>query len=54
VEAKIEMIRRDQERLLAQVAKAGSPPPEDLTTEQLRLQRRRVDLEKRREKLRKA
>jgi hypothetical protein len=52
VEAKIEANRREQDRLLALVAKAGSPPPEDLTTEQLTLQRRRADLEKRREKLR--
>ncbi|HET6923446.1 MAG TPA: DNA primase [Anaeromyxobacteraceae bacterium] len=52
VEAKIEANRREQDRLLALVAKAGSPPPEDLTTEQLALQRRRADLEKRREKLR--
>jgi DNA primase len=54
VEAKIEAIRREQGRLLALVAKGGSPPPEDLTREQLALQRRRVDLEKRRERLRKA
>lgn len=52
VEAKIEINRREQARLLALVAKAGSPPPEDLTTEQLALQRRRADLERRREKLR--
>lgn len=54
VEAKIELIRREQDRLLAAIAKAGSPPPEDLTTEQLTLNRRRKDLEKSREKLRKA
>jgi len=54
VEAKIEIIRREQDRLLAAIARAGSPPPEDLTTEQLTLNRRRNDLEKRREKLRKA
>ncbi len=52
VEAKIEINRREQARLLALVAKAGSPPPEDLTAEQLALQRRRADLERRREKLR--
>ena len=52
--AKIELIRREQDRLLAAIARAGSPPPEDLTTEQLTLNRRRNDLEKRREKLRKA
>jgi DNA primase len=52
VEAKIEAIRREQSHLLAQVARAGSPPPEDLTREQLVLQRRRVDLERRREELR--
>jgi DNA primase len=52
VEAKIEAIRREQARLLALVARAGSPPPEDLTRDQLVLQRRRVDLERRREELR--
>lgn len=52
VEAKIEANRREQDRLLQLVAKAGSPPPEDLTVEQLTLQRRRADLERRREKLR--
>lgn len=54
VEAKIDLIRKEQAALLAQVARAGSPPPEDLTREQLTLQRRRVDLERRREELRKA
>ncbi len=54
VEAKIEIIQREQDRLLAAIARAGSPPPEDLTTEQLTLNRRRRDLERRREKLRKA
>jgi DNA primase len=54
VEAKIELIQREQDRLLAAIVKAGSPPPEDLTTEQLTLNRKRNDLEKRREKLRKA
>jgi hypothetical protein len=34
------------------VARGGSPPSEDLTREQLTLQRRRQDLEKRREELR--
>ncbi len=52
VEAKIEANRREQDRLLARLAKAGSPAPEDLTVEQLTLQRRRADLEKRRQKLR--
>jgi DNA primase len=52
VEAKIEAIRRDQERLLALVARAGTPAPEDLTREQLVLASRRRDLEKRREELR--
>lgn len=52
VEAKIEANRREQDRLLALVARAGSPPPEDLTAEQVRLQRMRADLEKQREKLR--
>src|SRR5512137_1170480 len=52
VEAKLDAVRREQSRLLAQVARGGSPPPEDLTREQLILQRRRQDLEKRREELR--
>jgi len=52
VEAKLDALRRDQSRLLALVAKGGSPPAEDLTREQLTLQRRRQDLEKRREELR--
>jgi len=52
VEAKLDAIRREQARLLALVAKGGSPPPEDLTREQLTLQRRRLDLERRREDLR--
>jgi DNA primase len=52
VEAKIEANRREQDRLLQLLAKAGSPAPEDLTVEQLTLQRRRADLERRREKLR--
>ena len=54
VEAKIDAIRREQSRLLALVARAGSPPPEDLTREQLTLQRRRIDLERRREELRRS
>jgi DNA primase len=52
VEAKLDAVRREQSRLLAQVARGGSPPSEDLTREQLTLQRRRQDLEKRREELR--
>jgi DNA primase len=52
VEAKIDAIRREQERLLALAARAGSPLPEELTREQLALQSRRRDLEKRREELR--
>jgi DNA primase len=52
VEAKLDAIRREQARLLALVAKGGSPPPEDLTRDQLTLQRRRLDLERRREDLR--
>ncbi len=52
VEAKLEAIRREQSRLLALVARGGSPPAEDLTREQLTLQRRRQDLERRREELR--
>jgi len=54
VEAKIEAIRREQARLLAAAARAGSPLPDDLTREQLTLQRRRIDLERRREELRKS
>ena len=52
VEAKLDALRREQSRLLALVAKGGSPPAEDLTREQLTLQRRRQDLERRREELR--
>jgi len=51
VEAKIEAIRREQGRLLAEVARAGTS--DELTRLQLTLQRRRVDLERRREELRK-
>jgi len=51
VEAKIEALRREQERLLALVARAGTPAPEDLTRDQLVLSSRRRDLEKRREEL---
>jgi len=54
VEAKIEAIRREQARLLAAAARSGSPLPEELTREQLTLQRRRIDLERRREELRKS
>ncbi len=52
VEAKLDALRREQSRLLAMVAREGSPPSEDLTREQLTLQRRRQDLERRREELR--
>jgi DNA primase len=52
VEAKLDALRREQSRLLALVARGGSPPAEDLTREQLILQRRRQDLERRREELR--
>jgi hypothetical protein len=52
VEAKLDAIRREQARLQALVARGGSPPAEDLTREHLILQRRRLDLEKRREELR--
>ena len=52
VEAKLDAVRREQSRLLAQVARGGSPPAEQLTREQLTLQRRRQELEKRREELR--
>ena len=54
VEAKLDAIRREQSRLLALVAREGSPPSEDLTREQLTLQRRRQDLERRREELRRS
>lgn len=54
VEAKLDALRREQSRLLALVAKGGSPPAEDLTREQLFLQRRRQDLERRREELRRS
>ncbi|HET8724242.1 MAG TPA: DNA primase [Anaeromyxobacteraceae bacterium] len=53
VEAKLDAVRRQQSRLLAEVAKGGTPPAEELTREQLTLQRRRLDLERRREELRK-
>jgi len=53
VEAKIEGLRREQARLLALAAKGGAPLPDDLTLQQLTLQRRRIDLERRREELRK-
>jgi DNA primase len=52
VEAKLDGVRREQSRLLALVSRGGSPPAEDLTRDQLILQRRRQDLEKRREELR--
>jgi DNA primase len=52
VEAKLDAVRREQSRLLALVAREGSPPAEDVTREQLILQRRRQELEKRREELR--
>ncbi len=52
VEAKLDALRKEQSRLLAQVARGGSPPAEDLTRDQLTLQRRRQDLERRREELR--
>jgi len=52
VEAKLDAVRRDQSRLLALVAREGSPPAEDVTRDQLVLQRRRQELEKRREELR--
>ncbi len=52
VEAKLDSVRREQSRLLALVAREGSPPAEDVTRDQLILQRRRQELEKRREELR--
>jgi DNA primase len=54
VEAKIEGIRRDLSRLEALVARAGAAGADDSTREYLTLQRRRLDLEKRREELRRS
>jgi DNA primase len=54
VEAKIEGIRRDLSRLEALVAKAGAAGADDSTQEYLTLQRRRLDLERRREELRRS
>ena len=54
VEAKIEGIRRDLSRLEALVARAGAAGADDSTNEYLTLQRRRLDLEKRREELRRS
>ena len=54
VEAKIEGIRRDLSRLEALVARAGAAGADDSTNEYLTLQRRRLELEKRREELRRS
>ncbi|MGC3997826.1 MAG: DNA primase [Anaeromyxobacter sp.] len=47
VKATIEAVRAEQDRLLAQIARAGSPVPEDLATAAQVAARRRSDLEKR-------
>ncbi len=47
VKARIEAVRVEHEHLLARVAKAGAPVPEDLTTAVQVAARRRADLEKR-------
>ena len=47
IKASIEAIRAEQDRLLAQVARKGSPVPEDLQTKAQVAARRRSDLEKR-------
>jgi DNA primase len=47
IKASIEAIRVEQDRLLAQVARRGSPVPEDLQTQAQIAARRRSDLEKR-------
>jgi len=54
VEAKIEGVRRELSRLEALVARAGAAGADDSTQEYLTLQRRRLDLEKRREELRRS
>lgn len=54
VEAKIEGIRRDLSRLEAVVARAGATGADDSTNEYLTLKRRRLDLERRREELRRS
>ena len=54
VEARIEGIRRDLSRLEAVVARAGAAGADESTREYLTLQRRRLDLEKRREELRRS
>jgi DNA primase len=54
VEAKIDGIRRELSRLEALVARAGAAGADDSTREYLTLQRRRLDLEKRREELRRS
>jgi DNA primase len=47
VKASIEAVRAEQDRLLALVARKGSPVPDDLQTEAQVASRRRSDLEKR-------
>jgi DNA primase len=47
LKAQIEQVRAEQDRLLALVTRSGSPAPTDLAEGQVRLRRRRSDLEKR-------
>jgi hypothetical protein len=47
VKAAIEAVRTDQDRLLALIAKKGTPVPEDLSVQAQVASRRRSDLEKR-------
>jgi DNA primase len=54
IEAKIDGVRRELSRLEALVARAGAAGADDSTREYLTLQRRRLDLEKRREELRRS
>jgi hypothetical protein len=49
VEAKIEALGQEIDRLSAEVARAGSPVPEELVTAMQVARRRRADLEKRRD-----
>jgi DNA primase len=54
IEAKIEGVRRELSRLEALVARVGAAGADDSTVEYLTLQRRRLDLERRREELRRS
>jgi DNA primase len=54
IEAKIDGVRRELSRLEALVARSGAAGADDSTREYLTLQRRRLDLEKRREELRRS